>query len=399
MDGGTARRIIREQNQAAPELARRAQEQLKPVVAARGRKAKQVAATLSPWVGRGLTFMGRTKPEARKALVDACEWVVTHSETPLDLGWPLEDENGYGLIASGGEVFNFMSWDGIRDPEWFRRREFSTQEEFNAPARAVLAYLDIIEQRCRRKFRVCELVLDVPGQVHPPRHARVNEGILARLLAEDIAEQIGAGEALETSSAIGVPAVKNWWTDAWKVLSGFSGEVSVGFSTLLRGLHQCDSPLVADPGALSRAYLSLGLDYLREVQERMPDYAEASGQEPRVSMNISGNTIYGGQFAAQIANIDSTIAGVVRQGGHEVADALKALEQAVLSQAGLDEDGRRDLLDNVEYLAQAAQAPPEQRNRGILRSALSALNIAATSGSDLRAALDSWAGVLHGLLP
>ncbi|MGW6600335.1 hypothetical protein [Streptomyces sp. NPDC055036] len=398
MDGGTARRIIREQNQAAPELARKAQEQLRPVVAARGRKAKDVAASLAPWVGRGLTFMGRTKPEARRALVDACKWVVIHSDTPMDLGWSLEGADGYPLISDGPEVFNYMAWDGIRVPEWFERREFSTQAEFDGPARAVLDYLDIISERCRRKFRVRALVLDVPGQIHPPRHARVNEGVLARLLTEDIAEQIEAGEALETSSAIGVPAVTTWQSDARSVLAGLAG-VSVGFDELFRGLYQCSSPLVADADAVCRAYLSLGLGYLKEVQERMPDYAEASGQEPRVSMNISGNTIYGGQFAAQIANIDSTIAGVAQQGSHEVADALKALEQAVLSQGGLDEERRRDLLDNVGYLAEAAQTPAEQRNRGILRSILSALNIAATSGSDLRQALDNWAGVLNGLLP
>ncbi|WP_162002128.1 hypothetical protein [Streptomyces violaceusniger] len=338
----------------------------------------------------------------------------------MDLGWPLEGADGYPLISDGPEVFNYMAWDRIRNPELFERREFSTQAEFDGPAQAVLDYLDIISERCQRKFRVRELVLDVPGQVHPPRHARVNEGMLARLLAEDIAELIEAGEALETSSAIRVPAVDAWqreWSealsglqevsavDAWqwqasKVLAGLTAEVSAGFSAFPRGsLSWKSHPLVADPDALSRAYLSLSLGYLKEVQERMPDYAEASGQEPRVSMNISGNTIYGGQFAAQIANIDSTIAGVAQQGSHEVADALKALEQAVLSQGGLDEEQRRDLLDNVSYLAEAAQTPPEQRNRGILRSILSALNVAAASGSDLRHALDNWTGVLHGLLP
>lgn len=397
MDEGAARQIIREQNQAAPELARKALEQLRPVVAARGRKAEELKATLAPWTGRALRFMGGTKPEARRALVDASQWVVTHWATPAHMGFDVEIADDSKRITIG-ESFLHARWKIISDPELLKIREFDNQEQFDSHVRKALDYLDIISKRCRQEFRVRTLVLHVPGQVHPPRHARVREGVLARLLAEDIAEQVVVGETLEASSTIGVLAVEDWASEAGSLLSGLGG-VRGGLDELLSGLHSCRSPLVPDPGAVSRAYLSLGLHYLKEVQERMPDYAEASGQEPRVSMNISGNTIYGGQFAAQIANIDSTIAGVVQQGSHEVADALKALEQAVLSQRGVDEEQRRDLLDNVGYLAEAAQTPSEQRNRGILRSALSALNIAATSGSDLRHALDSWAAVLNGLLP
>ncbi|MFD7779019.1 hypothetical protein [Streptomyces sp. NPDC059753] len=399
VDGGEARRIIRAQNQAALQLAQAAKQQLEPVIAARGREAENVASALAQWMGKGLRFMGRTRPEARQALVNACQWVVDHCDTPMDLGWPLEGEDGSHLIASGIEVFNYMAWDGIRDPESFKSRDFSTQAEFDRPARAVLDYLGIISERCQRRFRVRELVLDVPGEIHPPRHSRVNDGMLARLIAQDIAEQITAGEALESSMSGGRAGSNTWWRDSWKALSGLDNEVANGFRDVTRGFSMSDSPLIADPDAISRAYVSLGVGYLREVLERMPDYAEASGQEPRISMTISGNTIYGGQFAAQIANINSTIAGVAQQGSHEVADALKALEQAVLSQEGLDEEQRRDLLDNVGYLAEAAQAPLEERNRGLLRSVLSSLSIAAASGSDLRHALDNWAAVLHGILP
>lgn len=56
------------------------------------------------------------------------------------------------------------------------------------------------------------------------------------------------------------------------------------------------------------------------------------------------------------------------------------------------------LLDNVGYLAEAAQAPPEKRNRGIIKSVLAALTAAATSGVELSKAMDTWGAVLHKLV-
>jgi hypothetical protein len=115
-------------------------------------------------------------------------------------------------------------------------------------------------------------------------------------------------------------------------------------------------------------------------------------------MTFSGGTFFGGQFAAQIANIDSTIAGVVQHGSPDMAAALRALEQAVMTQDNLDEDQRRDLLDNVGYLAEAAQATPQKRNRGIVKSVLAALKLAAISGGALNQAMDAWGEILHKLV-
>ena len=66
-----------------------------------------------------------------------------------------------------------------------------------------------------------------------------------------------------------------------------------------------------------------------------------------------------------------------------------------MTQDDLDEDQRRDLLDNVGYLAEAAQAPPERRNRGIVKSVLATLKVAAISGGALNQAMDTWGEILH----
>ncbi|MFE7311266.1 hypothetical protein ACFU8A_43490, partial [Streptomyces sp. NPDC057546] len=251
-----------------------------------------------------------------------------------------------------------------------------------------------------------DMLLDVPEETRPPRRARLAQGEIGRLLVEDLNTQIEDCRSLDASLNAGTStwsAAHDWISSMSFFLRQCLGHaVADGFDRLTQGLKACDYPLIARPESLARAYLCLGSSYLEEVVALMPDYAGAAGQttpQSHVSMSFSGGTFYGGQFAAQIANINSSISGLSQQGGTEVADALKALEQAVLSQADLDEEQRRDLLDNVGYLGEVAQLPPEQRNRGIIRSALAALSLAASSGNDLNQAMDAWGGVLHNLLP
>jgi len=116
-------------------------------------------------------------------------------------------------------------------------------------------------------------------------------------------------------------------------------------------------------------------------------------------MSFKDGTFYGGQFAANIANTDSTITGGINQGSSDTAAALAALKQALLSDDSLSCEKRRDLIDHAKYLEEAAAEPPEKRNRGILKLALGVLTGAATAGSELGKVLNSWGEVLHKLVP
>ncbi|MFE3150682.1 hypothetical protein ACFXJ6_29140 [Streptomyces sp. NPDC059218] len=250
-----------------------------------------------------------------------------------------------------------------------------------------------------------DLILHIPSGVHPPRHARFADGVLARLFAEDLASYIQRCHSMDSAIAAGEPAfplLQAWHNDVYGFLrGGMSDAVGIGFSSAIQGFANCNIPLIADVGTLGRAYLTFGRIYLEEVQMRMPDYTEASGQQdpqPQVSVTISGGT-FNGQIAARIANINSSIAGIAQQDDSEMAKALRALQQAVLDQVNLEDDQRRDLLDNVQYLTESAQLPPEQRKRGIIGSALLALSVAATGGEELSRAMEGWSHVLHGLLP
>ncbi|MBF6331747.1 hypothetical protein [Nocardia transvalensis] len=252
-------------------------------------------------------------------------------------------------------------------------------------------------------------VLQVPTRVHPPRHAHLRRGVNARVLEEQLAAHRTHAEQLAASmrsAAPSLPAIRLWAGEVRDLLEGLELPadrrplLAIQFQDIVKGIDAAEGPLVADPAALLRAYLALGQHYLSEVGENMSDYAEASGQSARggITISISGGTVYNPQFAETITNIDSNIVTIAQHGDSDIAKALQNIGSAVLGDPGLDDERRQELLDNVEYLAQNAQQPPEKRNRGMIKSALAALNTAATAGTELGKAVTTWGEVLNGIL-
>ncbi|WP_433355697.1 hypothetical protein ACQP25_17460 [Microtetraspora malaysiensis] len=401
MDSDTARRVIREQDEAA-------RERLRPVLIAQARRCDSVAKTIEPWLGRawkrdwalGKTSdglpVGRFRPDASRVIYDAHRWADRFD----DPSWrDLHDAFcgfEYHYLSNVQINHTYSDLILVREP-LLRHGVDRCVQDLYGNIKNLAATL--------REFAPNQL-LYIPDEIHPPRHAMFRAGILARLFAEDLSDRIEECSEIEAAVAVAVPVspvIREWSDRTSEFLNRHLGnDVGRGFDSVTKGADACDSFLIADANALGRAYVALGSAYLEEVQDRMSDYAEASGQaapEPRVSMTFSGGNFYGGQFAAQIANIHSSLASVHQDGGAETADALRALGQAVMAQESLDDEQRRDLLDNVEYLADAAGKPPEKRNRGIIKSALGALSTAAAAGTELSTAMDAWGGVLHRLLP
>lgn len=254
-------------------------------------------------------------------------------------------------------------------------------------------------------------LLAIPDAIQPPRYAKLGDGVLARTFSEDLEQRIRSSHQFEarlTSVAEPQRPVDEWVVETEAFLYRCLGdgasrefrEVTSGTKALrptyLQG-REPGHPLLADVNGIARAYVALGRVYLEQVRTRVSDYAEASGQTPPISMDFRGATIYGGQFAAVIKNIDSIIAGIHQHGESDLAKALSALEKAVLDQQGLTDADRSDLLDNVKYLAEAAATPPAKRNRGIVRAVLAALTSAAAVSTELGQAVQTWDGVLHQL--
>ncbi|MEV5681538.1 hypothetical protein AB0L80_42770 [Streptomyces sp. NPDC052069] len=410
MDGDAAARVIRDQD-------RLVWRRLHPLLVEQGQRADDFADTLIPWLGKAWVgvrgaprdsrgALGRVKPEADRAMLRARSWTANPSR------YHGYDETSQQDLNTAIGFFNYSrpSLDDIEMSKGSPPLYVGLDEEYiprEVANRAVQELHDNLRTLARsfNNVQPPDLVLHIPSKVQPPRHARFADGVLARLFAEDLASWIQRCHSMDSAIAAGAPTfplLRAWRNGVSDFLtSNMNESVGSGFFVATQGFTDCDNPLIADGGALGRAYLTFGRLYLEEVQVRMPDYTEASGQQdpqPQVSVTISGGT-FNGQIAAQIANINSSIAGISQQDGSEMAEALKALQQAVLNQVDLEDDQRRDLLDNVQYLSESAQLPPEQRKRGIIGSALLALTVAATGGEELSRAMDAWGHILRGLLP
>jgi hypothetical protein len=375
MDAEAARRVIREQDRLAVT-------RIRPALEGLAREADAAAAAIP----RGMLWSPpRTFRRAREAWqphVTRFNELTSHLYSPPEL-WSLfaaaENEYGDQVAVTASHV------QGARDE-----------------------LLKVAARLAADARNPALSVIPAPADVHPPRYARLPDGVSARRLTADLAAAIRDGRALDADLAL---RRKDWGdVDAWRkssdpALSRVPGPADGrGYHELHnefpRSLYRCGNPLIADPYALARAYLALRLAYIEEVLERMPDYADASGQspDPQVQVNITNSTMTNTQIAAEIANVGSVISAVADSGDTGVAAALTALQQAVQSQQGLDDGERQALLGSVGDLAEAARDPADGRARRAATSALTALQFAAKTGGALSQALATWGDVLHRLL-
>ncbi|MGS2809425.1 hypothetical protein [Nocardia sp. MW-W600-9] len=241
-----------------------------------------------------------------------------------------------------------------------------------------------------------------PRYCPPDRHGRVRDGYLGRLIAEDVAalihklasmaSTIGQSEDIEVDAR----SIRSEIRDALSLLS--PPTISRNYEQSIASFKSSTLSVIRNVG-LAKAFLSISVHYLKDVQSRMSDYTEASGQVPNYSIQISGGVFNGSQVALQISNIESSISSVVNQGNSQLADALEAVKQAALTDPAIPDADRQDLIDNIEYLAESASSEPGARNRGIVRSVLSSLNSAAAAAPQLAQALESWGTILNTIIP
>lgn len=280
MDGDTARRVIRDQDRAA-------RQRLRAYLVVLAREYDAIAEVLAPWVKKGSwNIFGFLRPEVVRALEDVRQRIyqswderISYYCSPKGLLTSPDDSRPYYCLQSvadyfkrSGEAYHFDALEDLGYREGAADRvAWPLSETYNRLRKVARYFRDVPPP---------ESLLDVPADIHPDRHGRLKDGMLARLVGEDLTTQIGAGRVLAESLAA-EPTVRDWKLKTATVLAGLSPTVGEGFRRVTSGMDACSIPLIAEADALSRAYLALGLAYLEEVQERMPDYAEASGQARR----------------------------------------------------------------------------------------------------------------------
>ncbi|MEV0684750.1 hypothetical protein AB0I35_12885 [Nocardia sp. NPDC050378] len=241
-----------------------------------------------------------------------------------------------------------------------------------------------------------------PRYYPPERHGGIVPGFLARLIAQDIDDliveltvTISSSDELRNLGALTREKKAKILTTLDRLTPV---TISANYLQSIEPFSFSETALL-DSTDMAAAFLSISVHYLKDVQSKMADYSEASGQSSNYSVQINGGNFYGSQVALQISNIDSSISTVVNQGNSQLADALEAVKQAAMTDPAIPNDRRTDLIDNVEYLAESASEAPEARNRGIVRSVLASLNSAASTAPQLAQALETWGGILNSIIP
>ena len=410
VDERAVRRVIVEQD----ELLR---QKLQQDRALQVEKAAQLAAAIAPWVGRswervlgagmrerretgsGKGASGRLKPGALRA-IRAAEQLSAQTRESINSG-PI-----ISLVNQRKSHEHFGSLKLDLTPHFDSHDEKRLYKRAYLEEAVRLYYESLVQQSRGQVPYPIDLgrpILEA-HELRPPRHAVLVSGVLGRNLLEDLDGHIETGVEIERALANrSEPPVRiaDWIQSAtYRVLSQMTPALTAGLSRIVEDLTVCDAAVIDDPYALRQAYTAEILNYLQAVRQRMPDYIEASGQrtnDPTVSMTFNNSNI--GQVASQISNNDAKVVGLAQPYDGDVVQALDALQQAVRNERTLMGEEQAELLERIEYLSKAAQSPPHTRDRFTLKSVLTALNVAAASGSDLSHALSSWSGVLSRLIP
>jgi len=95
-----------------------------------------------------------------------------------------------------------------------------------------------------------------------------------------------------------------------------------------------------------------------------------------------------------VKNINSHIAAVVGQGQEAVGEALLKLSEVALADQQLDDSSRAQILESIEDLADAAEAPPNERKSGRIRGAIEVIGQMAGVATQLGEVWNQWGPVI-----
>lgn len=93
-----------------------------------------------------------------------------------------------------------------------------------------------------------------------------------------------------------------------------------------------------------------------------------------ISINISGGQVGNLNLGSIVGNIDVKLKSIVDQGGDKIGNALKELTEQVVQSATIENEQKKEILEQLDELASQAAAPVEERKSGVVKSVLTALN-------------------------
>jgi hypothetical protein len=172
----------------------------------------------------------------------------------------------------------------------------------------------------------------------------------------------------------------------------FSSYRETGYRNWQRAEQVLENQIACLEGILRRLDV---YDLPAPAQEQPPEDAEpAKAKEPAPSYITYRFTGPVGQLIAgqgqTVKNINSHIAAVVGMGQEALGEAFLKLSEATLNDPQLDDSSRAQILASIEDLADAAEAPSDERKHGRIRGAIEMIGQVAAVGTQLGEVWNQW---------
>jgi hypothetical protein len=103
----------------------------------------------------------------------------------------------------------------------------------------------------------------------------------------------------------------------------------------------------------------------REHQRRVP---VVSSTQPHITLNINHSQVAGLNVAGAVGTIQATVNTLQTAGQEKIAEALKALTEAIAAESSLTPEARRESLELVSGIGEELELPEDQRRPGVFRS-------------------------------
>jgi len=106
---------------------------------------------------------------------------------------------------------------------------------------------------------------------------------------------------------------------------------------------------------------------------------------PTVHLHIQNSNIANLNLGSQLGTINAALESISGQGSaqQEFVQALKQLTEAVVSQKGLPDREKQEIVQALSTIAEQATKKPEERSKGTLKAVVSWLPTAIAAASDL----------------
>lgn len=147
--------------------------------------------------------------------------------------------------------------------------------------------------------------------------------------------------------------------------------------------------------ALAEARRDLEIMVLRN--EALPK-KPAEEKAPVIHLNIQNSNIANLNLGSQVGTINAALESISSGGQQEFAQALKELTEAVISQQGLSDNQKREVIQALSTVAAEAPKKPEDRSAGTLKAIMGYLPTMISSASQLVALWDKVGPTIKGYL-